>query len=228
MWISFQCKLVGKVVQFWMQINTQELLDVFSKTGSIQDIALRISELFTDTLITTNYDKLLEQVFDTGSDSVQVINGMVAKEPLQADKVTVIKLHGDIQRPQKCILGKAQYDQAYGEEGLDLGRPIPKLLKYYFKNRSLLFVGCSLQNDRTIQVFKELKRIAGDVDFPQHFALEQIPNSQELLINRNGELARLGITAIWYPKGQNEQVESILSHAKNELNYKKANIGSLF
>ena len=211
------------------EVFAQEIRDVFSKTGSIQDVTLRISELFGDTLITTNYDRLLEQVFDTGSDCVvQLINGMTAMEQPEADKITVIKLHGDIQHPQRCILGKAQYDQAYGEEELDLERPIPKLLKYYFKNSSLLFIGCSLNNDRTIQVFKEVKNESGDFNFPQHFSLEQAPESKEDLIQRNGELLRFGITAIWYPKGQHHQVEDILSHSKNELNYKKANIGSLF
>lgn len=210
------------------EVFAQEIRDVFSKTGSIQDVTLRISELFGDTLITTNYDRLLEQVFDTGTDcAVQVINGMTAMEQPEADKITVIKLHGDIQQPQRCILGKAQYDQAYGEEELDLERPIPRLLKYYFKNSSLLFIGCSLQNDRTIQVFKKAKDLLGDFSFPQHFALEQAPELMEDLVARNGELLRLGITAIWYPKDQHEQVEAILNHVKNELNYKKANIGSL-
>ncbi len=206
----------------------QEIRDVFSKTGSLENITLRIADLFSDTLITTNYDKLLEQVFDTGAERVvQVINGMTAMEQPETDKVTVIKLHGDIQRPEKCILGKAQYNQAYGEDVLDIERPIPRLLQYYFKNSSLLFIGCSLQNDRTIQVFKKVKAIAGDFGFPQHFAIEQAPETQEQLTARNGELARLGITAIWYAKGQHEQVEALLRHAQNELNYKRANIGSL-
>ncbi|MFC1602692.1 SIR2 family protein [Pseudomonadota bacterium] len=210
------------------EVFAQEIRDVFSKTGSIEDITLRIAELFSDTLITTNYDRLLEQVYDTGEESVvQIINGMTAMEQPEAEKVTVIKLHGDIRHPQRCILGKAQYDQAYGEEALDLERPIPKLLQYYFKNSSLLFIGCSLQNDRTIQVFKKVKEVSGDFDFPQHFAIEQSPEDRDELIRRNGELARLGITAVWYPKDQHEQIEAIMRHAKNELSYKKANIGSL-
>ena len=49
-------------------VFAQEIRDVFGKRGSIQNITLLISELFKDTLITTNYDQLLEQVFDTGAD----------------------------------------------------------------------------------------------------------------------------------------------------------------
>lgn len=205
------------------EVFAQEIRDVFGKTGSIQDITLLISELFTDTLITTNYDRLLEQVFDTGqAHKVQVINGMTALEKPAADKVTIIKLHGDIQKPKRCILGKAQYDEAYGANGIDLTKPIPKLLQYYFKNNSFLFIGCSLNNDRTVDVFKKVKAEAGDFDFPEHFAIEQIPETLEELVKRNSEFAQIGITAIWFPKGAFEYINDILSLAKNELQYMQA------
>lgn len=205
----------------------QEIRDVFSKTGKVESITLRISELFKDTLITTNYDRLLEHVFETGAESsIQVINGMSEMEPLDPKKVTIIKLHGDIKSPRKCILGKSQYDQAYGEQALDFDRPIPKRLRYYFRNSSLLFVGCSLHNDRTVQVFNEVKSFSGDVDFPQHFAIEQAPELVADLIRRNSELSRLGVTALWYPKGEYEKVEAILRLAKNELNFRRTNIGT--
>lgn len=206
-------------------VFAQEIRDVFGKRGSIQNITLLISELFKDTLITTNYDQLLEQVFDTGADpGVQIINGVTAMEAPDPNKITIIKMHGDIKNPARCILGKAQYDQAYGEAKLDLDRAIPKMLRYYFTNNSLLFVGCSLNNDRTIQVFREVKALAGDYSFPQHFSIEQTPSDIKSLVARNSELARLGITAIWYPKAKHEQVEAILRCIRNELNYRKSAI----
>lgn len=203
-------------------VFAQEIRDVFSKTGSITDVTLRLSELFADTVITTNYDRLLEQVFDTGADSeAQVINGLDAMETPDPLKTTIIKLHGDIKSPQRCILGKKQYDAAYGIGEMDINLPIPKLLKYYFLNSSLLFVGCSLHNDRTIQVFKTIKEGLGDRDLPQHFSIEQAPETEGELITRNGELLRLGITAIWYEAGQYDRVESILRHARNEVMYQQ-------
>ncbi|MDP3777952.1 SIR2 family protein [Methylotenera sp.] len=205
------------------EVFAQEIRDVFGKTGSIQDITLLISELFTDTLITTNYDRLLEQVFDTGREhKVQVINGMTALEKPYPDKVTIIKLHGDIQKPKRCILGKTQYDEAYGANGVDLTKPIPKLLQYYFKNNSFLFIGCSLNNDRTVDVFTKIKAEAGDFDFPEHFAIEQIPETLDELVKRNSEFAQIGITAIWFPKEAFEYINDILSLAKNELQYMQA------
>src|SRR5690606_33263728 len=126
--------------------------------------------------------------------------------------------------PAHCILAKAQYDEAYGEGALDLHRPVPKILARCYRNNCLLFIGCSLRNDRTVQVFQATKANAGDVLFPQHFAIEQAPEQREALVARNIELSRLGITAIWYPKGQHEKVEAILQYAKSELAYVNAQI----
>ena len=204
-------------------VFAQEIRDAFSKTGRLEEITLQISGLFSDTLITTNYDRLLEQSFDTGpGEEVQVIDSTGAMTRPDPDKVTIIKLHGYILAPQRCILGKKQYDDAYGETHLNLSKPIPKLLQYYYMTSSLLFIGCSLNNDRTIQVFKAVKAAIGDNDRPEHFSIEQAPENVTDLISRNAELVNLGIVPIWYPKGEYDKVEAILRHARNELNYKQS------
>ncbi|OGT19930.1 MAG: hypothetical protein A2V90_07355 [Gammaproteobacteria bacterium RBG_16_57_12] len=198
----------------------QEVRDVFSRTGQITDITLLVTELFPDTVITTNYDRLIEQAFDTGvKDAFQVINGLTALAEPDTDRVSIIKLHGDIKTPGRCVLSKNQYDEAYGNGGIDLSRPIPKLLEYYYKNSCLLFLGCSLNNDRTVQVFRAIKNEVGDIPI-QHFAIEQAPETEQELVARNEYLARLGITGIWFEKGQFEYVEGMLKLARNELRYK--------
>lgn len=199
----------------------QEIRDVFSRTGEITDTTLLITELFPDTVITTNYDRLIEQAFDTGAEKAfKIINGTNALEEPAADRVTIIKLHGDIKDPSKCILSKNQYRAAYGNDSIDLTRPIPKLLEYYYKNSSLLFLGCSLNNDRTVQVFRAIKDKIGDTAISQHFSIEQSPETEQAIVDRNEYLARLGVTGIWYEKGQFEYVEGILRLARNELRYK--------
>lgn len=205
-------------------VFAQEIRDVFSKTGSLEEITLRITELFSDTIITTNYDRLLEQAYDNGSErEIQTIDSFDALEKADPNKTTIIKLHGDVKRPHKCILGKTLYDRAYGATHIDLALQIPKLLEYYYKNSNLLFIGCSMNNDRTVQVFKAARATITDGDYMQHFSVEQTPETEKELVERNAELATLGITAIWYAKGQYEFVESILKHARNEIKYKTAN-----
>lgn len=199
-----------------------EIRDEFSRNLTIPDVVWRISELFTDTVITTNYDRLIEQAYETGEESrVQIINGLNALEQPDPKKITVIKLHGDIREPKRCILSKNQYDEAYGNGSLNMHKPIPKLLAYHYKNSSLLFLGCSLRNDRTVQVFKAIKEGMGEEDeSKQHFSIEQSPESLEEIAQRNAELAKLGITPIWFEKERYELVESMLRLAKNELRHR--------
>lgn len=206
-------------------VFTQELRDVFDRTGTIASTTLLISELFADTVITTNYDRLIEQAFDTGAkNAFQVIDANNALADPDTARVSIIKLHGDIRCPEHCILGKNQYDEAYGKGEIDLTRPIPKVLEYYYINSSLLFLGCSLNNDRTVQVFRAVRRGIqkkyGDIVIPQHFAIEQAPETEQGLIDRNAYLANLGITGIWFEKDQYDCVEDMLRHARNELRYR--------
>jgi SIR2-like domain len=206
-------------------VFVQEVRDVFSRTGTITDTTLLITELFTDTVITTNYDRLIEQAFDIGSkEAFQVINGLNALVKPDSDRASVIKLHGDVKTPSQCILSKNQYDQAYGNSGIDLTRPIPKLLEYFYKNSSLLFLGCSLKNDRTVHVFRAIKQGIeqkyGDIVIPQHFIIEQAPETEQALSDRNASLASLGITGIWFEKGQFQYIDAMLRLARNQLRYR--------
>ncbi|MFC4094876.1 SIR2 family NAD-dependent protein deacylase [Euzebyella saccharophila] len=204
----------------------QELKDVFSKTGVLTDNILRLSELFNDTIITTNYDQLIEQAFETGrKDVVQLIGISNIAERPEPEKTTIFKLHGDIDKPAQCILGKDQYDEAYGKDTLDLKNPIPKLLSYHYKTSSLLFLGCSLYQDRTMRVFHAVKETMGDTDRPPHFSLESMPEDENELVKRNSYLLSFGITPIWFPKGSYDYVEQILRLAKNELRYRGKKVG---
>ncbi|MFC1957326.1 SIR2 family protein [Chloroflexota bacterium] len=201
-------------------VFTQEVRDIFSQKGDATGTPLKLIELFCDTIITTNYDRLIEEAIKMREENTpQIINGINALEKLAVDRVTLIKLQGDINNPAHCILSKKQYDQAYGHNQLDMTLPIPKLLSYYYRNSSLLFLGCSLNEDRTMQVFKAVKDQIGDANRPQHFSIEQAPDDESELVDRNAQLTSLGITAIWFEKSRFEYVDSLLQLAKDELRY---------
>lgn len=206
------------------QVFVQELRDAFDRNGMLPSSLYLVAELFRDTLITTNYDRLIEQSFDVGSGlQVEVLTPATVRQAPDAGKVTVIKLHGDIQAPGGCILSKDQYDAAYGADGIDLSKDIPQALEYYFRNSSLLFLGCSLNQDRTIRVFEAIRAsLPQDApDFPQHFSIEQCPADQESLAARNEALLAIGITPIWFPADEFDFVEGILRLARNELRYRR-------
>ena len=210
--------------QHGADVFSQELRDAFSRNGTIPPTYYLIAELFPDTLITTNYDRLIEQSLDLGGGkAVELLIPATVLEPPDATKITVIKLHGNIDTPASCILSKAQYANAYGTDTIDLALPIPQALDYYFRNSSLLFLGCSLNQDRTIQVFQAIKAKAkADLaDLPQHFSIEQCPADEAGLIARNEYLLRLGITPIWFPAGEFDFVAGILRLARNEMRFRR-------
>ncbi len=206
-------------------VFAQELRDAFAKNGVIPPADYLVAELFQDTLITTNYDRLIEQSFDFGGGkAVEVLTPATILQPPHAAKVTVIKLHGNVDTPGSCILSRAQYGAAYGADAIDLALPIPQALDYYFRNSSLLFLGCGLNQDRTVRVFEAIKTKAkaDGADLPQHFSIEQCPADEAALIARNQYLLRIGVTPIWFPAGEFDFVEGILRLARNELLYRRA------
>ena len=81
-------------------------------------------------------------------------------------------------------------------------------------------MGCSLNNDRTVEVFRAIKKRVGEKTVPQHFIIDQAPETAQELADRNAYLAGLGFTGIWFEKGQFEYVEDILRLARNELRYR--------
>jgi NAD-dependent SIR2 family protein deacetylase len=203
----------------------QEIRDSFSMVGEIPESLFLLESLFRDTIFTTNYDRMLEQAYQTGDSArIEVIDNRNPNKIPEADKISIIKLHGDIQSPQTCIMGTNQYDEAYGLNTIDLSLPIPKLLHYYFTNSSFLFLGCSLNNDRTVQTFKKIRQDANrrSLDLPQHFSLEQARETEVEISDRNNYLLELGIIPIWFPVNQFDSIVEILKYAQHEMNYREA------
>lgn len=199
----------------------QEIKDVFSKTGRLTQTILLLTELFTDTLITTNYDHILQQAYDVGKkNEIQLLDRTNILENPDINKTTIIKLHGDIRQPANCIISKSQYNDAYGKGNLDISKPIPRVLSYHYKTSSILFLGCSLNRDRTMEVFQTVKDEMGDTDRPQHFSFEAMPENEAELTARNAYLLRFGITPIWFPKDNFDYIEQILRLARNEMRYR--------
>jgi len=198
----------------------REIKDIFSEKLEPNETYKLITDLFPTKVLTTNYDQTLEQAYNTfKSSKIQIIESSNILENLDYTRTTVIKLHGDINHPPKCIISKKQYEDAYGFENLDFSKPIPMLLKFYFETKSLLFLGCSLNRDLTMEVFKVAKDENPDEVF-SHFSFEAMPETKEELEDRNNYLAGIGISAIWYPKGRYEYIEQILRLVLNELRYR--------
>lgn len=163
-------------------------------------------------VITTNFDDAIEQVY--GRDDVRFDAYMHGKQEhnffprlVRGDRC-LLKLHGDADNPATHILTQAQYDDGYGNP-FDFHKPLPKALRQVFVSQSLLFLGCSLEQDWTLELFENAKR-ADEYAIPNHYAILPAPVDTLAKQEKATRLLRLNIQPLWYPAGEHEYVERYL------------------
>jgi hypothetical protein len=176
-----------------------------------------LPDLFDSCAITTNFDRVLEQTY--ANERKHFINACTGRgnasaffRAIPAGERYLLKLHGNIDNANERVLNQAEYNEAYGAEGnVNMGAPLPKLLKRLFSSYSFLFLGCSLSADRTIQTFMRVVQDEGRDTLPHHYALLASPGDAEKRRAIDQRLADAHITPLWYPDGEHEYVEQILA-----------------
>jgi hypothetical protein len=172
--------------------------------------------LATGPVITTNYDRVLERAFKlAGRDFNDVISGPLPDaivDAIQKNRRDLIKIHGNSHDSTFRVLTGADYESAYGSmsgkgaasKAVDIG----KLSWLLYTNRPLLFLGCSLENDRTVQVLRAIKAQFSNLT---HYAVMSADRSRRRWFRRQKHLDALGIRSLWFFPGRYEEIESLLS-----------------
>lgn len=187
----------------------RSLLDAFiSREFSISDDTrivgpLNILPEITDgCVITTNFDELIEKCFankhrpfEGYMHGIQTQNQFAAKL-IQSERC-ILKLHGHYNSPSTYIFSKDQYNAAYGDSTIDYTRPIAKVLRQIFVSHSLLFLGCSLELDRTLELFRDVVNSSA-FDVPNHFAFLPEISDTAKRIAKESLLSSAQIRPIWY------------------------------
>ncbi|MBD5083692.1 MAG: hypothetical protein HDT33_01145 [Clostridiales bacterium] len=168
-------------------------------------------------VMTTNFDRVLEEIYDGCRKKFGNIITPYAPDLLtqarQNNSHCLFKLHGDI-GPEihdinKLVFTQKQYDQAY----VDGGRLMTELPQW-FQSKKLLFLGCSLAMDRTMEVLQRATAANPGLD---HYAILACP--PEDIPRRHRELGELGISAIYYPDGSHEAVRVILERLLEDTDH---------
>jgi len=159
-------------------------------------------------VVTTNFDRVLERVFaEAGSPFEHVVWGSQVdsmRRAMAENRAFLLKIHGDAEERSGRVLTKREYETHYASgdpDGLraQLGR--------IFQGRTLLFVGCSLGKDRTMDVLFELLQQASGLE---HFAVLESPPSEDAFYAKQQLLGERGILPIWYPAGRHDLIEPLL------------------
>lgn len=170
--------------------------------------------LFSDIpVVTTNFDSVIEEIYNfSGKEFPLIVNGKQKAEinrALQGGVPFIFKIHGD--KNGKIVFTKKDYKKAYAAQSWRV-----KSLKRLFKNKTLLFLGCSLDVDETIKL---LKRTTETGDKIIHYAIVELRDGEDKE-KRGRDLINCKIYPIIYPTGQHESVrlilEWILKKIKNE------------
>lgn len=171
-------------------------------------------------IITTNFDDVIETVFINNNKPIQgYMHGTQTKNQFAAKLVQgdrcILKLHGTVSDPETYIFSKTQYDEAYGnnENKNDFTKSLAKTLRQIFVSHSLLFLGCSLGQDRTLSLFQEVFS-SNEFDIPEHFAILPDPDNNSERLSKEELLQKAKIKVIWYKviKNGNKQDHSNLEN----------------
>ena len=196
-----------------------------SISQKIKGIISSLPKLSNGTIVTTNFDSLLEEVYSNAGIRLEVIYGKEDKEfhrSFAKGDDYLLKLHGSIKDTNSRVFTKSEYESAYldASRNIDFQKPLPENLSKIYKNATLLFLGCSLENDRTMQLFKSIMEHEDERKIPRHYAFLSSPEKLEDLIEKEKFLTEHMIFPIWYPKGEYEildnMIELLLYEVENE------------
>lgn len=187
----------------------EALLNIFGHrqkaiSGPIQLLPMN----FRRGVITTNFDYTLETIYeDAGFRFDGTLAGSRLKEAprlVARQPHCLLRLHGEADTSDGRVLTLEEYEASYGVGGI-----YQEILGATINATSLLFLGCSLGIDRTINALAELK-LARRVATPRHYAF--LPLTEGL--DREARLAELvasDIYPIWYPPEDHDQaIEDLL------------------
>ncbi len=167
-----------------------------------------LPRLFPNEVLTTNFDYVLTHVYHRAATPfIHEFCGMRLREARQRignDPHCLLRLHGEADAIEGRVLTRDEYDAAYNG-----GVTLTKILGALIGTRSLLFMGASLQSDRTHAALRDIR--AENTDAPvRHYAFLPLPPENERAARR-AFLAEAEIHPIYYPAGDHDQhIEDLL------------------
>ncbi len=165
--------------------------------------------MFPDSLlITTNFDKVIEEVFSSHGQAIHPVypeanTDFLGDITIRNNISCLFKVHGDIYlNPDKIVFPKSAYDRVYRQD-----TELVETLGTIFAKRSMLFLGASLETDRTLDLLKRVR--VKDPTVP-HFAILSCGESDQ---HRRSEfLHEHGISAFFFPPGEYISLSIVLEY----------------
>ncbi len=169
-------------------------------------------------ILTTNFDGLIERVYEDSDEDDQgidrVINGRGLDEVLRqiaGGTRLLVKLHGDCRQASERIVLKDEYDVAYADEDT-----VGNFFNRVVFGQTLLFLGCSLSADRTVSMMKQVVADNSSDTLPRHYAFLGLREDDDR-VARKKHLSEANIFPIWYEADEDdESIEALFTKLLDE------------
>lgn len=158
-------------------------------------------------VVTTNYDNLFERALYAAGKTpiVSIYNPDKNQHTLDLDtepgstKPFLLKIHGDITRPESMVITDEDYIQFVMRMGdKDPFDPIPETLKYYLRRWHVLFVGYSLLDYNLRLLFRTLRWKVDKSRIPETFSIDKYPDTLvKALYEDERRLVRFVVDDLW-------------------------------
>ena len=167
-------------------------------------------------VMTTNFDSVLETLFREKDcpfqQVVQPHDPSLLTQTRQGNLHNLFKLHGEIGQDaaalDRLVFTKNKYDTIYAKNG-----ELCTELNQWYENQKLLFLGCSLAMDKTMEVLKAaVDRNPGIT----HYAI--VGCKKEQIDTQRERLGELGIDAIFYDDSDHHAVRVVLERLLEKNN----------
>ena len=199
-----------------------------------------LPKIFRNLIITTNFDEVIEMLYaKVNSEHIETVTPRTLQDVKLSHKriacgePTLIKLHGSV-ASREFILTEQAYNDVYGRYALDLRLPLPSFLRDVLLSRIILFIGCSLMDDRTLRVIEQ-SQIDGSISFallelPEKTENKAAPWKPTLIKEETGQEVEVqefaerkdflnahNIVPIWFPYQQYDALKIFLSEISNQI-----------
>ena len=134
-----------------------------------------LPKLRVSAILTTNYDKLIEQSFPAATRIYTQLDYPGLALTRRASEFAIVKVHGDADRPESIVLGQGDYRQA-----MFANQPFGNYLTTTFTTQTVLFIGCSLTDPDLLAFLDALTfQLNGDLG-GAHFALMRTDHMNQI------------------------------------------------
>ncbi|EGQ9279504.1 SIR2 family protein [Vibrio vulnificus] len=189
--------------------------NAFGADQEIFGVVQRLPQIFKQAVVTTNFDNVLNRCYENANFNFdEELLGPNAEElprALGANRRVLVKLHGKANSSRSRILIKDEYDKHYQDE-----QALESVIEA-ISNRTLLFLGCSLTVDRTVQCLASIVARKGHEHVPRHYAFLKLNEGEDRLARRD-QLAAANIYPIWYTDDHDESIEALLEKLTEGVN----------